>query len=300
MLKCVFTSLLLISCFYCKGQIMIARSADLNPFLEQIEKERRILGTTYFSAEAGSGFFSREGEQAWNIKFQAHIEIYRWGNRASVGLNLSHELHANPYNTIRFNPRGALWNESLTYYRQLDNLSLQFGLNHRCRHDIDNIDPPRSGIPRADYVPMGRVLVMTSLNMSAISEAQRLVEDISLRWFARTDVYFYQEDSRRPARDQALSWTNIPANAIAGLLLEFRHAQQWKSYSRNYLNYILFNGEPNQFNYRIEAGLSFLGDEALGSFFMAYERYFDDASRPYPQPSTVLYLGLRANSKTFF
>lgn len=279
---------------------MIARSVEMNPFLEQVEKDRRILGTTYFSAEAGRGFFSTEEEQAWNIKFQAHIEIYRWGNRASLGLNLSHELHANPYNIIRFNPQGAWWNESLTYYHQLDRLSLQVGINHRCRHDIDNIDPPRRGMPRADYEPIGRVLVLTSLNFSALSDPMPLSHELSLSTFGRSDVYFYQEDSRRPASRQELSWTNLPANILGGFLLEFRHGNYLKSYSRNHLNYIFFTHDRNQVNYRLEAGLSFLGEKALGSIFIAHERYFDDTSRPYPQPSRVLYIGLRANSNTFF
>lgn len=300
MLKTIFTVFFLFMGFYCKGQIMIARSVDMNPLLEKTEKDRRILGTTYFSAEAGRGFFSAEGEQAWNIKFQAHIEIYRWGNRAALGLNLSHELHANPYNIIRFNPQGAWWNESLTYYRQLENLSLQFGLNHRCRHDIDNIDPPRRGMPRAGYEPIGRVLVLTSLNLGVISEQQKLRDDLFLTLFGRTDVYFYQEDTRRHAINQELSWINIPANAIGGFLMEYQHSQRWKTYTRNHLNYILFREEQNQVNYRLEGGLSFLGDQAVGSFFIAYEHYFDDTSRPYPQPSSVLYIGLRANSKTFF
>lgn len=300
MFKSVLVFIILLSPFYVEGQIMIARSVDLNPFVEKTGTEQRVLGATYFSAEAGRGFFSTEGEQAWNIKFQAFIEFYRWGNRAVLGLSLSHELHANPYNSIRFNPRGALWNESITYYRQLKKLSLQLGLNHRCRHDIDNIDPARSGIPRAGYEPLGRVLVMTSLNISALSEEQQLSEQLSLRLFGRTDIYFYQEDSRRPSNNQELSWNNIPANAIGGFLLEYRHAERWKTYTRHHLNYILFNEEPGQLNYRSEAGLSLIGDKALGSFFIAWERYFDDVSRPYPQPSTVLYLGLRANSNTFF
>lgn len=300
MIKTTFTCFLLLCCFFSKGQIMIARSVDINPFLDKIEKDRRILGATYFSAEAGRGFFSTEGEQAWNIKFQAQIEIYRWRNRAALGLNLSHELHANPYNIIRFNPRGALWNESLTYYRQLDNLSLQIGLNHRCRHDIDNIDPPRRGIARAGYEPMGRVLVMTSLHAGAISEPQQIGEELLLTLFGRTDVYFYQEDSRRPGLNQELLWTNIPASAIGGFLMEYQQSSRWKTYSRNHLNYILFRENQNQLNYRLEAGLSFLGDGARGSFFLAYENYFDDTSRPYPQPSSVLYIGLRANSNSFF
>jgi hypothetical protein len=95
-LRMVLTCCLWLCSFYCMAKIMIARSVDMNPFLDKTEKERRILGSTYFSAEAGRGFFSTEGEQAWNIKFQAHIEFFRLGNRSALGLNLSHELHANP------------------------------------------------------------------------------------------------------------------------------------------------------------------------------------------------------------
>jgi hypothetical protein len=287
-------------CEAAHSQILVSRNFEVNPLRADMEKERRVLGNTFFGAEMGHGFFSAEQEQTWNIKLHGFIEFYRWGNRASIGLSLAHELHANPYNEIYFNPRGAVWNESLVYHRRLQGSILQLGANHRCRHNIDNADPPRQDVPRFDYEPQSRVLVLTSLFAGFLADPTTIAPGWEFDYFGRGDFYLYREDARRPRQNQEGSWESIWGSAMGGFSLRRQLNEHWQLYTRNHLNYVLFEGHPNQINYRAETGISLLGEKAGISLFAAYERFFDDTSRPFPLTSNVLSVGIRGMGLDFF
>jgi len=297
--KALFTGLLIFISWASQAQILVSRNFEANPLNEEMVQERRFFGNTFFGAEMGHGWGSAEEEQTWNIKYMGYIEFYRWGNRSSFGLTLAHELHANPYNEIYFNPRGGIWNESLIYHRRLDNSILQLGLNHRCRHNIDNADPPRPGISQ-DYVPISRVLVLTSVFAGFLTDPVEINSTWKMQFFGRADAYLYREDARRPRENQEGSWEGIWSSALVGFSLEHALSDHWRLYSRSHLNYILFNNHSNQINYRAEAGISIFGERARPSLFVAYERFFDDASRPYPMTSNVLSVGIRGLSFNFY
>lgn len=282
-----------------QAQILVSRNFEANPLREEMEQNRRFFGNTFFGAEMGHGWFSAEQEQTWNIKYMGYIEFYRWGNRSSIGLTLAHELHANPYNEIYFNPRGGIWNESLVYHRKLEKSILQLGLNHRCRHNIDNADPPNSGM-LPDYVPISRVLVLTSVFGGFLTDPWEIYPSGKLQFFGRADAYLYREDARRPRTNQEGSWEDIWGSTLAGFSFEHALSTNWHLYSRSHLNYVLFNDYPNQINYRAEAGVAISGAKARPSLFVAYERFFDDASRPFPLTSNVLYVGIRGISLNFY
>ena len=299
MAKGFLTILLVMIVGILQAQILVSRNFEANPLEEEIEQPRRFFGSTFFGAEMGHGWFSAEQEQTWNVKYMGFIEFYRWGNRSSLGLTLAHELHANPYNEIYFNPRGGIWNESLVYHRKLENSVLQLGINHRCRHNIDNADPPNPDLA-PNYTPISRVLVLTSLFGGFLSDPIEIHPAWNFRFFGRGDVYLYREDARRPRINQEGSWEGIWSSTLVGFALDHALTDQWHLYSRSHLSYILFNNQANQINYRAEAGISLHGEKARPMLFVSYERFFDDASRPFPQPSTVLSLGIRALSLNFY
>lgn len=299
MAKSLLTLSLVLIVWSSQAQILVSRNFEVNPLREEMEQKRRFFGNTFFGAEMGHGWFSAEEEQTWNIKYMGYIEFYRWGNRSSIGLTLAHELHANPYNSIYFNPRGGIWNESLVYHRRLEKSIIQIGLNHRCRHNIDNADPPRPGLG-PDYTPMSRVLVLTSIFGGFLTDPIEIYPTGKLRFFGRADAYLYREDARRPRDNQDGSWEGIWSSTLLGLSLEQHISNHWLLYSRSHLNYILFNDHQNQLNYRAELGISLKGEKARPSLFVAYERFFDDASRPYPLTSNVLFVGIRGLSLDFY
>ena len=282
------------------AQIQVSRNFEAHPLSQPMTEERRVLGNTFFGAEMGLGFFSAEEEQTWNVKFHGFIEFYRWGNRASIGLSLAHELHANPFNEINFNPRGAIWNESLVYYRKVESATLQFGLNHRCRHNIDNADPPSPNISRLDYIPQSRVLVLTGISAGFLADPIELHPSWQFTFFARADAYIYTEDARRPRTNQEGSWEDIRGSAFTGISIIHPISDLWQVYSRNHFNYVIFEQDNNQVNYRAELGISLTGEKARTSLFLAFERFFDDTSRPFPLPSSVLSIGIRGLSLDFY
>lgn len=299
MAKGLFTVILIFIVWAAQAQILVSRNFEANPLYEEMEQERRFFGNTFFGAEIAHGSFSAEEEQTWNIKFMGYIEFYRWGNRSSLGLTLGHELHANPYNPINFNPRGAIWNENLVYHHRLKNSILQLGLNHRCRHNIDNADPPRPGM-QADYDLISRVVVLTSVFGGIVTDPWEINPTLNIQFFGRADAYLYREDARRPRINQEGSWEGIWSSTLVGFSLQHALSDQWQLYSRNHLNYILFNNQSNQINYRAEAGITIVGERARPSLFVAYERFFDDVSRPFPLTSTVLFVGIRGISLNFY
>lgn len=283
-----------------EAQIQISRSFEINPLSEEIDKETRLFGAATFGAEVGHGSFSAEEELTWNVKYQGFLEFFRWGNRGVLGLQLGHELRVNPYNEIYFNPRGAIWNESLIYHHKLRKGILHLGLNHRCRHDIDNADPPRDDISRTGYDPTGRVLVLTSVSGGYLSEGKQISQFTEFKYFLRADAYLYTEDSRLPRDNQDGSWENMLGSTVGGLVLDHQLSETWSVHSRSHINYVFFRDHQNQINYRTEFGLSATGEKARVSLFLAYERFFDDVSRPFPQPSEVFFIGLRGAASDFF
>jgi len=299
MTKGFLTLSLMLIAIWGHAQILVSRNFEADPLRKEMEQPRRFFGNTFFGAEMGHGWFSAEQEQTWNVKYMGYIEFYRWGNRSSLGLTLAHELHANPYNEIYFNPRGGVWNESLVYHRRLEKSVLQLGINHRCRHNIDNADPPRPGLG-PDYEPVSRVLVLTSIFGGFNTDPREIYPSGELTFFGRADAYLYREDARRPITNQEGSWEDIWSSALLGFSLQHTLSENWQLYSRSHLNYIMFSDHPNQINYRAEAGISLKGEKARPSVFIAYERFFDDASRPYPLTSNVLFVGIRAISINFY
>ena len=84
-----------------------------------------LLPRLDFYGEAQRGFGSTADELAWDIRYIGLLELWRWRNRSATPgapyrtliAVVGHQLSANPYNSIGFNPRGAIWEENLHYVR---------------------------------------------------------------------------------------------------------------------------------------------------------------------------------------
>lgn len=283
------------------AQIFIGRNFFPVP-LDDTTSERSFLPNITFSAEGMRGFGSAEGEQAWNAKYVGLVELYRFSDKATIAATLSHELTANPHNEISFHMRGAIWNESLAFFRKLNPGTVEIGVMHHCRHEIDNTVPNDESIDNADYSPTRRLLVMTAM-YSAFSTPYRAVgQQMEYRLYGRLNAYTYRVDGRRPEyleKDQ--SWQHLRASVLLGGRYNVHWSEVITTYVRAWVNPALFDkGEVLKVNYRLEAGVGIQGKKTVLEAFGAYEQYFDDASRPYPLQSNVFFVGLRARSPLFF
>ena len=283
------------------AQIFVGRNFFPVP-LDDTTSERSLLPNIVFSAEGMRGFGSALDEQAWNAKYFGLVELYRFSDSATIAGTLSHELNANPHNEINFHMRGAIWNESIAFFRKIKAGTLEFGVTHHCRHEIDNTVPYDQSIPDNEYSPTRRLLIMTALYSAFSTPVYQVKDKIYYRFYGRLNAYTYRIDGRRPEfYESDRSWQDLRASLLIGGRGDVAISEEISPYFRAWANPVFFDsGKHWKINYRIETGTGFRGKKGVLEAFAAYEQFFDDASRPYPLQSNVFYIGVRGRSHLIF
>jgi hypothetical protein len=284
------------------GQAQINDSRNFTvSTMDDTTTEATFLGHAEYAAEAMRGYGSADNEQAWNFKFIGLLEIYRY-RKSSLSFVLSNELIANPYNEIKYNPRGSIWCESITFYNKQKYFTFEAGIDHRCKHEIDNSDQPNEFLSADGYTPAKRVVILTGAHAGMVSNTIELNSKMSIRAFARAELYAASSDSRIPDNIQSQSWDNAWGSALLGVKFNFNIRKNLEIYNRNWISPVFFTNQDKaiQSNYRNEIGFHASGKKAGMEVYSSYEHYFDDLSHPYPQSSNVLSIGLRIRSKLFF
>lgn len=281
------------------AQVYVMRNYFPMP-LEDTTYTQSFFGKMAFSAEGSRGFGSALDEQAWNIKYIGFVELYRFNARSAIGVSLAHEFTANPHNEINFHMRGAIWNETLGWFYKLPAATMEIGVTHHCRHEIDNTVPADELADNKGFVPTRRLIVLTAPYLSLQSNWWKH-NRWSGRLYSRFNYYTYRVDGRRPRSNTEQSLDFIRASAIVGGRLNYNFNEQVIMYGRSWYNPVSFTeGDPLKHNFRFETGVSIGGKAGNFELFGGYEYFFDDMSRPYPLPSQVLSVGIRGRSKDFF
>lgn len=122
---------------------------------------------SYFNSEILVNNNSYKNEKDRIFRLNGIIEIFK-SKRDIILLSLNNELNANSLNDISFNPRQAIWEENLVYLHNLGKFNnkhfiYNVSLFHRCKHDIDNLDPANSDIPNLEANLTKRVIILTGL-----------------------------------------------------------------------------------------------------------------------------------------
>ncbi|HJU75681.1 MAG TPA: hypothetical protein VJ717_18195 [Gemmatimonadaceae bacterium] len=256
-----------------------------------------FLSRLQFYGDAQRGFGSTDDELAWNVKLGGVIELYRSRARWSLVGVVGHELTANPFNSIGFNPRGAIWEEQLLFTQRMHAYDWFVGAFHRCRHEIDNSHPPDESAPPPFYVPTMRLLSLTGLQIGVVSR-ERSLGAFTWRGLLRLERYATTTDNRTPRNTAAPYWKRALGASAAGV----RVARPWgpgQVYARGWGSLMYFSRGPGatgvsaEPTWRMELGTRAIGAAASLDLFAAYERTFDDVTRPTPQPSSVWGFGIR-------
>lgn len=281
------------------AQIFVMRNYFPTP-LEDTTYQKGFFGKLAFSGEGSRGYGSALGEQAWNIKYVGFIELYRFSPNSAIGGSLAHELTANPHNEIYFHMRGAIWNETLAYFHKFRSLTLDIGVTHHCRHEIDNTIPADENNPPKDFVPTRRLIVLTSPYVSIQSNWYKKGR-WSARGYSRANLYTFYVDGRRPKEDFQQSLDYVRASALFGIRVNYLVGEKVQLFNRNWFNPVYFiKDDPFKSNFRLEVGGSFKGKAGSLEVFSGYEHFFDDMSRPYPLLSNVLTVGIRGRHRDLF
>ena len=173
-------------------------------------------------AEVYRGWGSFEHEQAWQMRLHAVVEPYRISAYRSsdssadsanssiawtTSIEFHHELTSNPMGDIGFNPRTARWEEQLLVHAASSWWSARAGWLHRCKHDIDNTDPPND-VTSTAYSPIRRTLILSGPTIGALTAPIRM-HDWSFRFATGAEWYVVHEDYRTPVSSVIGSWKGL-------------------------------------------------------------------------------------------
>ncbi len=257
-----------------------------------------FLPRMQFFGEAQRGFGSAEDELAWDIKLGGVLELYRSSGRWSLVGIAGHEMTANPFNSIGFNPRGALWEEMLLVTRRGAAFDWYVGAFHRCRHEVDNSHPPDESGVTPGYVPTARLLTLSGLQLAILAKERSLGTGTRLSGFARLERYANTTDDRTPRNTAAPYWKRALGGTSAGGRIA-RGGGPGQLYALAWGSLMYFSRGPAaggidaNANWRTEIGARARGPATAFDVYAAFESTFDDVTRPTPQPSRLIALGIR-------
>jgi len=271
------------------AQLIVSR--NVMPLTVSDSAPHGFLPSISFYGEAQRGFGSTDHELAWDVKIGGVLELFRW-NRSALVAVIGHELTANPFNSIGFNPRGAIWEETVLFLRRARAFDWHVGAFHRCRHEIDNSHPPDESQIDPAYVPTARLLSLTGVHAGLASRYLSLGPATTLQWFVRAERYATTTDNREPRNRDAPFWKRALGAAGAGSRLRRDLGGERQLYARGWASAIVFSGSTAM-QWRTEVGASAAGRGGALDLFAAYERTFDDVTRPTPRASGVFGVGMR-------
>lgn len=298
------TAIALASGVKADAQIHVTRSVLLSPSWSDSAastRSPRVMGLI----EAQRGFQSVDDVQAWNIKSSVLVELRRPdGHWALLGL-FANELTSNPFNDIGYNPRGSIWEENLLVFRRHRRVDWFAGLLFRSRHELDAATPVDELSPTPATGPTARIIGISGYRGALLfrgSASERM------RWRGQLHIerYWHWKEIRIPSNSGGPYWVNARGAATVGGRMDYAMRPWLRPYTRGWMTSVLFDRgvRPDrsprfEMNARIEAGLR-AGEAGGADLFTAYERFFDELSRPAPRPTGVIYVGARFSAPEFF
>ncbi|HYF03218.1 MAG TPA: hypothetical protein VEC36_07570 [Patescibacteria group bacterium] len=305
-MRCILALVLLllpISFQISNAQLYVTRNAIMNPFADTVA-QTGFMPSFHYSHEFARGFGSAGGEQAWNGRSIGLIEFYRWESGWSLGGILAAEAGLNDSNDIGFNPRSIRWMEEIALYKSYENYTFKVGVQHQCKHDVDNSDGASGDTPIANSTK--RVTILSGMNLELISMPKVFAQDFISSASIRADYYFAKSDYRFPNTTERGDLTNATGALLLNGKIIYRGFSPFEMHAQMWGGTVLLAYYDSQleeaFNtaFRFEAGVSGRGSAGALTFFTAFEHYFDDMALPVPQKSSVLYFGIRGSSLIFF
>ncbi len=304
------TSRVLLCCalfasFQClQAQIKPSRSV----FNEPLDKllPPGAVADAWFAAEAFRGGGSYEGDQDWQFRLHGYIEPYRFGDDSlatvTTSLQFHHELTANPYNDLGFNPRTARWEEQLLVHVRLAPFTIQAGWFHRCKHEIDNSERP-DDVADPTYEPTRRALIVSGPMVTGVSPS--ITTPIgTIRAQLGGEWYVVNEDYRTPDSVTTGSWNGLQASVWARGQIGWTLSSSIEAGGSYYISFPFFTnryGAPDDIivphEARAELFLSLVSSRAFFSIIAAADHTWDEVASLAAQPTTVLQLGLRVGGR---
>ena len=285
------------------AQMLVTRNVVVAPIGKRDSVER--FPQPRFFIEASRGYGSIQDNQAWNIKMGGMFQVTLGDGRSGLLGLFGHELTSNPYNSLGYNPRGALWDENALFVQRRNSFDWHSGLFFRCRHEIDSALPTDERLPDSLHVPTSRLLGLGGVQAGVTTHEIPLGRRLRGRGYVRAEAYFHNKDERAPKLEGGPDWRDAFAASTIGGRLSFAPRPGAQIYGRAWMSTMTFQGSrTDEFaaksNGRAEVGVRGWATPAGADVFAAYEYFYDDLASPLPQTSKVISVGIRVTSSEFF
>lgn len=114
--------------------------AEYNPLRSNDRSDSlRLLPDVAFWGQVGMFAIARDRDHRWDVTLGGTVDLigtHRWDLVFETNLHLL----VDPNNNIAFNPRAFAWTEGLLVGFRRGAQLWQFGYQHRCKHDVDNLE----------------------------------------------------------------------------------------------------------------------------------------------------------------
>lgn len=251
----------------------------------------------------------------WNAKSGGYIEILRIDSTWSITADGVMEVVMDGYNDIAFNPRAIFWEEGLHFNTRLsEKTALQFGYTHRCKHDIDNLEPllERGKTQERTLVfsgIMARFLYRPQIFYSFNSFLGRL--DLKYAANIRNDLFMHVGDFRNTDDTASYSVGNSvetlinSTNLYSKVIVTPQNSKYSLHLTANLMTSIFgsnkgftgrFSGEKKFVTSMPLAEIGFNAynpEGAVFTFFLRHEFRQDAAIVPEPEASDLFMFGIR-------
>ena len=248
--------------------------------------------------EAQRGFGSENDAQAWNIRSAVLVTVRRPQSRSALIGLFANELTSNPYNDIGYNPRGSIWEENVLFFQRRPCFDWYAGLFFRSRHELDAATPVNELEPGAKEGPTARVIGISGYR-GALLLSNAAHRATRVRGQVQVERYWHWKEIRIPDDSGGPYWVNASAAFTMGGSVARALRPRLEPYARGWATTVVFNRKRRvdrsprfELNARAEAGFRF-GSAGGLDLFTAYERFFDEMSRPRPVSTGVIYMGAR-------
>lgn len=294
-MKILCFSFIIIGCL-AYSQQQVNRTVVPNTLSLAYDSTSTLFPVSAFWGEMQKGFASEGESMNSNIRFGGLLSFHRW-KTSSLDFNLSFELTADPYNDIAFNPRSARWQEELFLTDENSWGNFQYGLMHRCKHEIDNFDPEDTLAGNFNNQSTYRVTLSSGPFVSWMT--QKSTKKWNSQTQFRSDFIIMKGDYRFPENEIGPSWEDLLAELSVTTLNEYQLFRYARIYNRNWINIMQF-ANSTEFNFRLEIGLDFMQKANSMQVYFAAERLYDDLMLNIPRETSVFYIGFRGSNSIFW
>lgn len=270
-----------------------------NP-LARVERpsDTRFLSEIQFWGEFGQYVIQRDFNHRWDVTVGGTVEMWR-GEDWNILFETNVHLGVDPNNNIAFNPRMFTWEEGFLYGLRSGTSLWQFGYQHRCKHDIDNLELMRttgreesrsliygSIMARWDHLPMNvsswQWRPMLELHAYVLTQDQRFP-------VATRTVLPSMKAALAAARGRVNMSLPIAESLDIGVTVDARITTFGKDPEKRLSSGLdRFVVEPSA-----ELFLNIRGAAAHMQLFMRYAHQPDDFISPVPRSAGLIAVGVR-------